>query len=151
MKDHLTKLNLQLKAHLLVDDCSAHPRNLTSDDGAICCEFLPPNVTSLLQPLDCGVIETAKHCYRHHLQSDIIETQEVLERQGRPMSFSNVVSDISLKDSFQYVATAWNTVRPVTISKAFEPTLAIGGDPSSIRDHAVNKTTDSEDVVIFRT
>ena len=60
VKDHLIKLNLPLKAHLLVDNCSAHPRNLTSDDGAICCEFLPPNVTSLLQPLDCGVIETAK-------------------------------------------------------------------------------------------
>ena len=101
-------------------------------------EFLPPNVTSLLQPLDCGVIETAKRWYCPHLLSDIIETQEVLERQGRPMSFSNLISDTSLKDSFQYVATAWNAVRPVTIRKAFERTLAIGGDPSSIRDHAVN-------------
>ena len=53
------------------------------------------------------------------------------------MSFSNLISDISLKDSFQYVATAWNAFRPVTIRKALERTLAIGGDPSSIRDHAV--------------
>ena len=36
VKDHLTKLNPPLKAHLLVDNCSAHPRNLTSDNGAIC-------------------------------------------------------------------------------------------------------------------
>ena len=60
LHDHLAKFSLPLKTLSLVDNCSAHPRNLMSEDGAIHCEFLPPNVTSLLQPFDHSVIDTAK-------------------------------------------------------------------------------------------
>ena len=44
---------------LVLDNCSAHPEpeELISDDGAIRAEFLPANVTSLIQPMDQGVIQ----------------------------------------------------------------------------------------------
>ena len=46
---------------LVLDNCSAHPdQELVSDDGAILAKFLPPNVTSLIQPMDQGVIQCVK-------------------------------------------------------------------------------------------
>ena len=47
-------------------DCSAHPceETLVSDDGKIYAKFLPANITSLIQPMDQGVLESMKRTYR---------------------------------------------------------------------------------------
>ena len=37
------------KALLLIDNCSAHPDELSSHDGSVTCMFLPLNTTSLIQ------------------------------------------------------------------------------------------------------
>ena len=43
---------------LVLVNCPAHPNaeDLVSDDGKITALFLPPNVTSLIQPMDQGVL-----------------------------------------------------------------------------------------------
>jgi len=48
----------KLKALVLLYNCPAHPQveQLTSDDKKITCMFLPSNTTSLIQPIDQGVI-----------------------------------------------------------------------------------------------
>ena len=58
MRDELSKLGLPPKAVLVLDNCPAHPEaeELISDDGNIFAHFLPPNVTSLIQPMDQGVL-----------------------------------------------------------------------------------------------
>lgn len=43
------------KISRLIDNCSAH--NIKSDFEAIKVFFLPKNMTSILQPIDQGVIE----------------------------------------------------------------------------------------------
>lgn len=55
----LAALGQDCKAVLLLDNCSAHPdaSELVNDDGAIVAKFLPPNVTSLIQPMDQGVLQ----------------------------------------------------------------------------------------------
>jgi hypothetical protein len=73
VKDHLAKLNLPSKALLLIDNCSAHPKSLTSDDGVICCELSPTNATSRLQFLNCGAIEIVELWYSHHMLSALVE------------------------------------------------------------------------------
>ena len=59
VREKLTELGQECKAVLVLDNCSAHPdqTELVSDDGKIIAKFLPPNVTSLIQPMDQGVIE----------------------------------------------------------------------------------------------
>ena len=49
------------KALLLIDNCSAHPDELSSRDGSVKCMFLPPNTTSLIQPMDQGVLQAVKN------------------------------------------------------------------------------------------
>ncbi|XP_046601956.1 tigger transposable element-derived protein 4-like [Neodiprion lecontei] len=50
------------KILLLVDNCPAHP--VVSNLKCIKRVFLPPNVTSVLHPMDQGVIQTLKSQYR---------------------------------------------------------------------------------------
>ena len=52
---------------LLVDNCSAHPALDTLTN--IYLEFLPPNTTSMIQPMDQGVIRNLKVNYRKQLIS----------------------------------------------------------------------------------
>ena len=53
------------KAWLLLDNCSVHPdeKSLVSEDDLITAKFLPPNVTSLIKPMDQRVLESLKRCY----------------------------------------------------------------------------------------
>ncbi|KAM7300847.1 tigger transposable element-derived protein 6-like [Ixodes scapularis] len=55
---------------LLVDNCSAH--NVDIELKAIQLAFLLPNTTSMLQPMDQGVIKNMKTFYRRHLLERMI-------------------------------------------------------------------------------
>lgn len=68
------KNNLAPRALLLLDRCSAHDVNhaLISDDGQIKTIFLPPNVTSMCQPMDKNIILPVNTLYRKKLLRKII-------------------------------------------------------------------------------
>ena len=66
----LTKLDQRLRKEkrtilLFIDNCSAHPTDLSFTNIKII--FFPPNMTSVLQPMDQGVIKTFKHYYRREV------------------------------------------------------------------------------------
>ena len=50
-----------------MDNAPSHPDSLNSDDNQITWFFLPANTTSLIQPLDQGVLEKVKRCYKRDL------------------------------------------------------------------------------------
>ena len=54
---------------LLVENAPSHPNEslLASDDGLFTGEFLPPNATAAMQPMDEGVISARKRLYRLEL------------------------------------------------------------------------------------
>ena len=60
---YLTKVNQ--KIHLLVDNCTAHPHVSILKNVQL--EFLAPNTTSLIQPMDEGIIEKLKTLYHKGL------------------------------------------------------------------------------------
>ena len=57
---------LDVKALLLLDNAPAHPdaEQLICVDGKICTMFLPPETTSIIQPMDLGVIVSFKRFYQ---------------------------------------------------------------------------------------
>ena len=69
VRNKLSSLGENPTALLLLDNCSAHldEEELISDDGEISTKFLPPNVTSLIQPMDQGVLQTLKKRYKKTL------------------------------------------------------------------------------------
>ena len=109
VRKHLRSLKLPEKAILLLDNCPAHPPAdvLKTRDGRIKVAYLPKNTTSLIQPLDQGIIATFKKNYRRELVSKIIsnEQQSVIE----------FLKGMSIKDFFYIGASAWNAVTPKTI------------------------------------
>ena len=66
VRRYLQSKSISEKAVLLLDNAPSHPASstLVSADGNIKCLFLPPNVTSLVQPMDQGVLENLKRIYK---------------------------------------------------------------------------------------
>lgn len=92
---------------LLVDNCPAHPR--LSSLKNIKLEFFPPNFTSVLQPMDQGVIHSLKVHYRRHL---LIKYLKCIE--------NGTTIAINLLDAIEMVAKAWQQVTQKTIKNCFK-------------------------------
>lgn len=94
------------KIILLVDNCTAHPKlNLTN----INLVFFPANCTSILQPMDQGVIRSLKSHYRKQLLKKIILCMD----NAQPVN-------VTILDAIQYLDIAWKEVTPRTISRCFK-------------------------------
>lgn len=71
---HLNIKKDDVKALLLLDNAPAQPSSdlMKSPNGKICCMFLPPNTTSVIQPMDQGVIVSMKRIYRRKQLNDCL-------------------------------------------------------------------------------
>jgi len=71
VQKYLEDKGLPLKALLVMDNAPAHPRDLeevlAEDFPWLTIEFIPPNTTSLLQPMDQQVIANFKKLYTKEL------------------------------------------------------------------------------------
>ena len=103
------------KILLLVDNCSAHPKvqGLTNIE----LRFLPPNTTSIIQPMDQGVIKNLKTLYRKEVLSSIIT--EIDDKDGSNETAVNIAKRISILLAIYMVAKSWDSVTSSTISNCF--------------------------------
>ena len=71
-------MGVERKVTFIIDNCSAQlaPQELTSTDGKIIAIFLPPNVNSLIQPMDQEAIESVKRNYRKLLCEKMLIADE---------------------------------------------------------------------------
>lgn len=98
------------KIILFADNCSAHKLAPETDLKAIKIEFLPPNYTSLLQPLDAGIIKVLKHSYRKRL----------LRQCNKHMTEKRELKKITLLDAINILSPAWSEdVKSDTIANCF--------------------------------
>lgn len=113
----VTKLDKQMskqkrKIALFVDNCTAHPHDINSKLDNIKVVFFPPNVTSVLQPMDQGVIQTLKLHYRKRILKKIVSTVE--KNESVP---DNIVD---LRECISELAKVWtNDVRDTTVKNCF--------------------------------
>ena len=92
---------------LLVDNCPAHPH--LSNLKNIKLEFFPPNFTSVLQPMDQGVIHSLKVHYRRQLMIKYLKCIE-----------NSTTIAIHLLDAIEMVSKAWQQVTQKTIKNCFK-------------------------------
>ena len=92
---------------LLLDNCASHTKSVPGLK-AVTLFFLPPNTTSVLQPLDQGIIKNFKHFYR----------TSISERQVRCLD-SGTPFTITLLDALSESQKAWAKVTPQTISNCW--------------------------------
>lgn len=94
------------KVHLLIDNCTAH--NTKKKFYSIKVEFLPPNTTSQLQPMDQGIIQNFKILYRKEVIRKMVNDID----EGR--SFS-----INLLQTMLMCYKAWENFEKTTIVNCF--------------------------------
>ena len=111
-----SELNKTKKAICLVlDNCTAHP-NISLKNIKL--KFLPPNTTSLIQPLDMGVIQNLKVKYRATLANYILEKIEdnLLESKSTAIDISK---KINILQAIQFISDSWRDVSSQTIKNCF--------------------------------
>ena len=121
VREKFTALGVECKAVLLLDNCSAHPdvKELVSDDGKITAMFLPPNVTSLIQPMDQGVLKALKLIYRKKLLS------RLLIEDDRGESLVDFLKSINMKKVTKLITESWKEIKPETIRKSWQKIIPI--------------------------
>lgn len=102
------------KIALISDNCSSHPKDVNLTNIELF--FLPPNTTSLMYPLDQGIIKVWKGFYRSKLNRRIIAA---LDTDGN-MSATDVVKTVSLLDVLHMACDAWKKVKVSTIINCFK-------------------------------
>lgn len=108
------------KAILLLDNASCHPVDIQSDDGLIITAFMPPNLTSMIQPMDQNVIRLTKLFYRRSLLALLA---------ARPTdSVILTLKSISLKDVCTLLNAAWQNVPSSSIEKSWKNIFTISSE-----------------------
>ena len=97
------------KVALVIDNCPSH-LHVINDLSAIDIIFLPPNTTSILQPMDQGVIRSLKAHYRPKVVRKYLTHVEL----GKPLP------DISVLDAMNLLVQAWDYVSNETIINCFK-------------------------------
>ncbi|KAG7153252.1 Tigger transposable element-derived protein 1-like 93, partial [Homarus americanus] len=96
------------KAFVLMDNASSHSKHLcivnTSID--INLTFFPPNVTSLIQPLDQGVIALFK---RYYLKNTKRQMAEAMNKDNN-VTAATVWKSYTIKDVITNITLAWKSV-----------------------------------------
>ncbi|KAJ2941431.1 hypothetical protein O0L34_g3643 [Tuta absoluta] len=105
-EEEVRKWDAELKGRkilLLVDNCPAHP--IISNLQNIELAFLPPNTTSILQPMDQSVIKSLKGHYRRKLLMELVESK------GK--------TSVNMLHAVNFLSKAWEEVTPTTIQHPF--------------------------------
>lgn len=106
------------KVVLLLDNAPAHKLEASLRHTRV--EFLPPNVTSIVQPMDMGIIKTLKTLYRSKLLRQKLQLYEANEG----------MRNITIRDAITMVKEAWDEVSKPCIINCF---VKAGFDVARIR------------------
>uniref|UniRef100_A0A1B6FS75 HTH CENPB-type domain-containing protein n=1 Tax=Cuerna arida TaxID=1464854 RepID=A0A1B6FS75_9HEMI len=101
------------RALLLIDNAPSHPDDLELVIGDIKTIFLPSNVTSIIQPMDQGVLQALKQNYRKKLLRSLLEENEDL-------TILQKLKKITIKDVIFWVAEAWENTSVGALQKSWK-------------------------------
>lgn len=154
VKDHLTSLKLPIKAILVLDNAPTHPADDLECEGYsdIKLVYMPPNVTSISQPMDQGVIECFKRKYRRKLLSEILDKMDGDENAG----LIQTLKTINIKDVIYIAAKSFDEIPPSTFTKSWRKLwpdiekLVNPEDNSNARDSNIHPTEADDNQSILK-
>ena len=116
----LQKLKLPKKALVYLDNCSAHSDEelLVSKDKLVKAMFLPPNVTSSIQPMDQGVLECLKRHYKGSLLRDVLLSDETAD-------LVVFLKSVTMKAVVEKISAAWDQIAALTIRGSWRKLLPL--------------------------
>ena len=145
VKGHLNLLGLEERAVLLLDNAPSHTKVylLMNNDSKIRCVFLPPNTTSVLQPMDQGVLDTVKRHYRKKLM------RKALDEDNESKSMAEIKKSITIKDAIRWSAEAWEDIAPYTLRSSWNMVLPPSIDkPEVVEQEATSDGLEDENAMV---
>ena len=139
VRAELRSLGQECRAVLLLDNCSAHPdaEELVSADGQIFAFFLPPNVTSLIQPMDQGVLESLKRRYKKKLLHRLLLEDEV------GTNIADFLKQVNMKVVVDFAAESWKEITTTTLRKSWRKIMPMkDADETSNEDVRISEFTE---------
>nr|XP_012151897.1 PREDICTED: jerky protein homolog-like [Megachile rotundata] len=100
------------KVILLVDNCSSHKDREPEELFEVL--YLPPNTTSLIQPMDQGVIAKFKTLYRHQILRRILQYEKRMEE---------FYKSFNIKDCIDLVNKSWMDITATNIYNSWSKIL----------------------------
>ena len=122
-----------VKALLLLDNAPAHPSadKLVSADGRIRVMYLPANTTSLIQPMDQGVISACKRRYQRRYLNEVmvvIENEQDKVNDTRGLRTLENIQNYTIKSAIFNFANSWKDLKISTLANSWKKLLT-GADP----------------------
>ena len=107
------------KIVLLLDNCSSHFKVELSNIKMF---FLPPNITSIHQPLDLGIIKNLKDFYKFFFKFNFkIFKRNLLMNRFVEGNFEKV----DLLDAIMLTKIAWNSVKNLPFQNVLQVLLSL--------------------------
>lgn len=100
------------KICLFIDNCPCH--KVTVDLKNLEVVFLPPNLTSKLQPLDAGIIRSFKSVFNNY------KLDKISELVDRRVEVSQAFKSLNIKDAISFIHSAWKEITENTIQNCFK-------------------------------
>lgn len=124
VKEFLAKKNLSFRVLLTLDNVGSHDESLQTLDPNVEVMFLPPNTTSLLQPMDQSVIATFKATYLRHVMKEMLKTVNH-DRQNLEPSFKvkTFWKNFNILDSIGFVEESWAEMKSSTLNNSWSKLL----------------------------
>ena len=122
VKHFCQKVSIEYKALLLLDNALAHPsvEKLNSEDGRVVAMFLSANTTSIIQPMDQGILEAMKRRYKKCLLRHLILEERTLE-----LSIPEILKLVTIKDAVYWAALSWDDATPESLSAGWNKLLPL--------------------------
>ena len=115
VKAYCRRKEIPFKILLLLDNCTAHP-DLSHINPNVKIMMLPPNTTSLIQPMDQGCIATAKAIYKKLTFAKAHETHETL---------ADFLKDYDILQAVYNFASAWKQITKKNMRAVWNPLLKV--------------------------
>lgn len=132
VENFLISINLPPVAVLFLDNCRAHFYIKVRE---IEVSFYPPNVTSLIQPMDQGIIQATKLKYQKKFLTSIVEAEK------KDSNLIDHLKTVTIKNAIEWIAESWDEVQPRTISKCWNKIW-----PLMTKDVATQTDETAEDI-----
>uniref|UniRef100_A0ABD2X0P4 HTH CENPB-type domain-containing protein n=1 Tax=Trichogramma kaykai TaxID=54128 RepID=A0ABD2X0P4_9HYME len=130
VKEYLAKENLSMKILLLLDNCASHGDEIMLAHPNVEILFLPPNTTSLIQPMDQTVIATFKSYYLRRIMKDMLRFAKKY-RDDDQQAVKIFWKKFSILDGLGLIGESWQEISEQTLNASWSkllPELVFGSD-----------------------
>uniref|UniRef100_A0A3P9M3J7 HTH CENPB-type domain-containing protein n=1 Tax=Oryzias latipes TaxID=8090 RepID=A0A3P9M3J7_ORYLA len=114
VKGYLTEKGLDFKVLLLIDNAGGFADDLSHDGVQI--EFLPPNTSSLIQPMDQGIIRTFKALYTRNTLQHLVDAMD----SDQNFSFKDYWREYTIASCLQHIQRAHQEMKSETLNGCWE-------------------------------